>query len=534
MSSTQAPGPGRRPPTPPTRRPLAPRRRPHPLVAAALSALVPGLGQWYAGYRRRAWVYLAITGVVVVPAAVLLILVFYITGIGLAIDLARPFFRTPGLLLVLLASNALLLVFRAVSVVDAFLLARISAGVRAASTMPLAAMVAVMALVLFVTAVPHGWAGQRNLALYDLLTHDFVADPGQQTTSTTSPTPGTTVPGTPTTMPTTTTTRPDPFAGLDRINVLLLGSDAGPDRDGLRTDTIIIVSVDPQTGWTAMFSIPRNFTHFPVPPDHALAAVWPEGRWGDDRGFDVAWRVYPYGLENPGLFEGPNTGGDAAKTIYGHLLGLDINYFAMVDLHGFVDIVDALGGVDITVTRRIYDAEYPHEDGVDEDGNPITIEIEWLPGTHHMNGHEALAFARTRRQSDDWDRMGRQRCVLEALARQADPIRLLRELPTLVPAVQRSVITDVPVRSFPDFIELLARVDTEEIVSVRFIPNAPEFAGTPTSYISHRVTGWNVPNVDLIRETVAVATSLPPPEAIERLNLQPLDEVCGRPEDVRD
>jgi polyisoprenyl-teichoic acid--peptidoglycan teichoic acid transferase len=508
---------------------LAPRdarqepSHPRPLIAAALSAIIPGLGQFYAGYRRRAWVYLAITAVFVIPAVTLFVLVFYITGIGLAVDLSRPFFDNPSLLLVLLVLNALLLAFRAISIVDAFLLARSEPGPLGTRTGAAGvAVAAAMAVVLFVTAVPHGWAGQRNLLLYDLLTHDFVTDPDQSTTTTAPPT--TTVPGgttspTTTAPTTTTTTMPDIFAGTDRVNVLLLGSDAGVGRRGDRTDTMIIVSVDPVTGATGMFSIPRNMIKLPIPPDHPAYARFEDGAFGDPS--LLAWSVYEYGRANPDLFEGLNTGGDATKVILGNLVGLQVHYFALVDLVGFVDIIDALGGVDITVTRRIYDPAYPHEDGV------TTVELELLPGTYHMTGHEALAFARTRADSSDFDRMGRQRCVLEALARQADPVALLRNFPMLVPAIRASVITDIPIRNIPDFIELLAKVDTSEIVSMRFMPNAPEFEGTPTSYISHRIQGYNVPNVDLIRSRVEIATTHPPAEAIAMLNLQPLDEVCG-------
>jgi polyisoprenyl-teichoic acid--peptidoglycan teichoic acid transferase len=497
------------------------------VIAALLSAIVPGLGQFYAGYRRRAWVYLAITAVFVVPATVLLILVFYVTGIGLAVDLSRPFFRNPSLLLVLLAANALLLVFRAVAIVDAFMLARPEPSMLGTRTAGGAAAVAVgLAFILSLTAVPHGWAGQRNLALHDLLTHDFVTDPDQTTTTTTPPT---TMPGgtsTTTTAPTTTTTtQPDVFAGRDRVNILLLGSDAGVGRRGDRTDTMIVVSVDPITGDTAMFGIPRNMIHLPIPEGHPAHAEWPDGLFGDPS--ELAWGIYSWGRANPHLFDAPNAGGEAAKVILGNLLGLKLHYFALVDLQGFVDMIDALGGVDITVTRRLYDPAYPHEDG-------STVEIEFLPGTHHMTGHEALAFARTRALSDDFDRMGRQRCVLEALARQADPVSLLRTFPSLVPAITRSVITDIPMYHIPDFIDLLAKVDTTQIVSLRIMPNAPEFAGTPTSYIAGRVQGYNVPNVPLIRERARIATTLPPLEAIEILNLQPLDEICGIAEPVEE
>jgi LCP family protein required for cell wall assembly len=500
-------------------------RRPIPLIAALLSAVVPGLGHLYAGDRRRGWWCLGITGIFVVPAAVLFAMVFYVR-VDLALDLARPFFENPGLLIALLVVNGLLVAFRAATVVDSFIYARNLAP----DNRPLAlfGLSFGVALILIVTAIPHGWVGERNLALYDLLTHDFATDPNQVTTTTSTPIPTTsqtTVPGATTTStttpPTTTTTLPDPFAGEGRVNVLLLGSDAGPGRTGVRTDTMIVVSIDPETGWTSMFSIPRNFIRTPIPPDHPAHSEWADGLWGDPG--NLVWGIYAYGLQNPELFEGANTGGDAAKTIFGHLVGLEIDYFAMVNLRGFVDMIDALGGVEIHVTRRIFDAEYPHEDG-------YLIEVEFLPGTYRMNGHDALAFARTRHDADDFDRMGRQRCVLEALAREADPVSLLRELPSLVPAIESSVITDIPVARFPDFLSLLAKVDTEEIVSMRFIPNAPEFAGTSTSYVAYQVEGYNVPNVDLIRERVQIATTLPPLEAVEALNLQPLDEVCGVPD----
>jgi len=516
MTTRQGPGRGRVPPG---------GRRPIPIVAAVLSALVPGLGHLYAGHRKRGWWFIAITGLFVVPAAVLFALVFYVTGVDLALDLARPFFEHPGLLILLLIVNGLLVAFRAAAVVDSFVFARGLAS--APRPVALFGMAAGLALILIVTAIPHGWVGERNLALYDLLTHDFATDPGQTTTTSPSTTmPGTTLPGsttTSTTTPptTTTTTRPDPFEGEDRVNVLLLGSDAGPGRTGVRTDTMIVVSIDPETGWTAMFSIPRNFVRLPIPEGHPDRANWADGLWGDPG--NLVWAVYAYGLDHPELYPGANSGGEAAKTIFGNLVGLEVDYFAMVDLQGFVAMVDALGGVDITVTRRIFDAEYPHEDG-------YLIEIEFLPGTYHMNGHQALAFARTRHDADDFDRMGRQRCVLEALAREADPVSLLRELPSLVPVIERSIITDIPVARFPDFLDLLGRVDTTRLVSMRFMPNAPEFAGTATSYVAYQVQGYNVPNVDLIRDRVEIATTLPPLEAIETLNLQPLDEVCGLPE----
>ncbi len=510
------------PPSPASTRPS---RWPHPLVAAALSAVIPGLGQIAAGHRRRGWWYIAITAALVVPALVLFMMVFYVTGLELAIDLSRPFFRNPGLLLVLLAANAAALAFRVAAAVDAYQLASLGRPISFAGT---AIGSALLTLVLLFTAVPHIWIGERNLVLYDALTFDYSQDPGQVTTTPTTATttfPGTavttTVPVGPTTTtlaPTTTTTQPDPFADGERINILLLGSDAGVGRTGVRTDTMIVISVDPETGWTAMFSVPRNFIKLPIPEDHPAHSLWADGAWGDAS--NLAWAIYAYGLANPHLFTGPNTGGDAAKVVLGGLLGLEVDYFALVHLDGFVAIVDALGGVELNVTTRIYDPEYTHP-GL----GPYPV--DFAPGTYVMDGIDALAFARSRVQTDDFNRMGRQRCILEALARQSEPVELLRELPTLVPAIQQSVITDIPISLIPDFLDLLSIADLENIVSIRLMPNAPEFAGTATSYVAYQLSGYNAPNVPLIRERVQTAITLSPAEAIIALNLQPLADQCG-------
>jgi LCP family protein required for cell wall assembly len=515
----RAGGGGRRPGT--IRGPSARR----PLTAAVLSAILPGAGQWYAGRSRRGAAFVTVALAVGVPVAVVTVLVLFVEGSDLAIDMARPFFEHPWLLLVLLGVNGLLAAFRVFAVVDAFVDGRPRGkrqpGRRAAAV---AGLVVLLGLVL----VPHGYAAERNLALYDLFTYDFAADPGQSTTTSTSTSSTTTTevpPGTvattststsTTSTSTTTTTMPDPFAGYERVNVLLMGGDAGVGRRGIRTDTMIVLSVDPETGWTAMFSVPRNNVRLPIPEDVPAFDTFSCHCYPG-----LANEIYQYGLANPAGFPGgPNTGGNASKAILGELLGLDIHYFALVDLQGFVDVVDALGGVTITVTERVYDASYPHEDGSRE-------VIDITPGTYHMDGHLALAYARSRRISDDYDRMGRQRCVIEALAEQSDPAELFHALPDLVPAVEQSVVTDIPIRSIPDFLDLLGRADLESVPSVRFMWRAPEFEGTPTSYVA----GWTsdrypIPDVELIRRTVATVLSLSPAEAIETLNLQAIAEAC--------
>jgi LCP family protein required for cell wall assembly len=369
------------------------------------------------------------------------------------------------------------------------------------------------------------------LALHDFVTTDFATDPSQAATTTATAPPTTTttttmtsgtgsaVPPTTTTTtapPTTTTTLPDPFGGAERITIALLGGDAGPGRTGIRTDTIIVVSVEPATGRAAMFSIPRNQVQWPVP--QGIPAY---GRWDDHRYPEITNTIYAYGLAHPDQFPGgPNSGGNAVKAILGEGLGLRIDYFAVVDLLGFVELVDALGGIDIYVTKPVNDPQQWWPNGQ-------TVDVVIGVGEHHFDGLWALAYARVRQQDDDYHRMDRQRCVLEAAAGRADPITLLLRFSDLLPIVQENLRTDIPVGRFPDLIELLEKVDTSAVVTVRFMPYAPELAGTGTSYtLGTNGAGYWYPNVDLIRATVQAVLAGAPGQPGEGVDLPSLEEVC--------
>jgi LCP family protein required for cell wall assembly len=303
-----------------------------------------------------------------------------------------------------------------------------------------------------------------------------------------------------------------------RVNVLLLGGDAAPDREGVRTDTMILVSVDPVSGDTAMFSVPRNMRQVPIPEGHPAYDVWDCHCYPD-----LINALYQTGLNRPESFPGgPNTGANAIMTVLSSLYGIDIHHYAFVDLLGFVAVVDALGGLDITVTEWVVDEEYIRPDLRE-------VDVNYVPGrTYHMDGNEALAYARIRRNSSDYYRMGRQRCVLQAAAQQANPVNLIRSLPELVDALQGALLTDIPVAEWPAFIELAAASDAANAVTVRFMPYAPELKGTGLDYNAGWVNGgYPTPNVNLIRSTVRTVISTPAPDAAVEIGVQPLGDICG-------
>jgi polyisoprenyl-teichoic acid--peptidoglycan teichoic acid transferase len=261
-----------------------------------------------------------------------------------------------------------------------------------------------------------------------------------ETTTTTSP------PATTTTTTTTTTTLPDPIEA--RLNVLLLGGDAGPRRSGLRTDSVIVVSVDRYTGDTAIFSIPRNYGGL------TLA----DGSRAGDR---ILNEVYQWASRRPDQFPGEDPGATALVEIAQHITGLDIDHYVLMDLTGFGDVIDALGGVTIDVPRQVYGPRY----------NPATggyTMITIRRGEQTLDGDEALAYVRARYGSSDYTRMERQRCLLAALVDDLDPMRLLTGLPALLTSIEENVTTDFPVDSLPDLIRLAGKVPADDISVIGF------------------------------------------------------------------
>lgn len=284
----------------------------------------------------------------------------------------------------------------------------------------------------------------------------------------------------------------------DRVNVLLLGGDAGTDREGLRPDSINVASVDTDTGRAVLFGLPRNMQAVPFPAGSPLDAQFPEGFRCDDGGCMLNG-IYTYALDHPELFPAGlseiERGTSAMKQAVGATLGLEIHYYAMVDLAGFEGIVDALGGVQIDVQSRV-----PIGGNADDSNAPIEGYIE--PGLQVLDGHRALWYARSRTDSSDYVRMQRQRCVLGAIVAQADPATVVLNYTELARSAETTIATDVPRGTLDDFIDVGLRTKAQPLTSVQFVP--PLIPNTAD------------PNFTLIRATVeaaiAASEAAPDPE----------------------
>jgi LCP family protein required for cell wall assembly len=427
------------------------------VLAAFLSFVLPGLGQGWLGRFRRGLI-------LALPVLVLL-------GFGVGVYLGQGRARTLGLLLqpavlvVLLVLNLALLVWRSGAIIDAFRLARRGhvAGRPGRVGWPGATALAVLLLLTLGMHIGFGYLG--------LQTYGTVAAVFATPRPTPSPTPSASVaqPSASVSLPPTPRPTPEPtpqpeWSADGRLDVLLVGGDAGPGRTSLRTDTMMLLSVDLATARAALFGIPRNIINVPLPD--GPAALFGCGCYPD-----LLNSLFRFAEDRPTIFRGGDDRGYLAlQDAVGVLTGRQIDGMVVVTLDGFVRLVDALGGLDITTPAPLYDAHYPSEDGIHHEVISIAA------GEHHFDGHTALAYARSRHQDSDYGRMGRQQLVITALRRQFCPSQLVFRIPELLDIARDSLWTNLPIGQLPDLLDLGDRVRTDRLAHHQFVPPAiPEY-----------------------------------------------------------
>jgi LCP family protein required for cell wall assembly len=280
-----------------------------------------------------------------------------------------------------------------------------------------------------------------------------------------------------------TATRPsvkpeDPWHGRSRVNVLLLGGDSGPDREGTRTDTMILASLDTRTGRTVTFGLPRNLADVPFPAGSPLHRLYPDGFTGP--GDPSSWMLNAVYREVPILHphvlgKSADEGADAIKEAVEGATGLPVDYYVLINFAGFRELVDAMGGITVNVNVPVA------INGQTDAHIPPTGYIE--PGPNeHLDGFHALWFARGRYGADDYQRMARQRCVVNAIIDQANPLNMLRRYQAMAAAGSKVVSTDIPKELLPAFVQLALKAKDHKAKSVlfrisdQFNPNDPDFA----------------------------------------------------------
>ncbi len=447
-----------------------PRAR-SPFTAAFLSLLFPGLGHLYAGAPRRALGF----------AAAPILLVSLGAGVLLRLDRIElvSLLFSPFLLTSIFVLNLIALLYRLVAIIDAYRVAEF-VNAHAASgdgrlgrarlpRNPLST--AGLLAVVLVMAGSHVVVARYDMLALDALTGGCIfigadaagecdqpdetpdpsatVDPSAEPTEPATPDPSTI--GTP--VPTVSI---PPWDGRERLNILLIGADE--QGGGHNTDTLITVSIDPVTKQVAMFSLPRDTVDVPIPPGPARN-VWGRSYGGKINSF------FAQNRRRADLWPGNDRtrGYNALKAIIGELYDLDIRYFVEVNFNGFKKVVDAVGGVTINVQVPVVDDQFP--------GSTGRVQRLYIPsGIQHMNGEQALRYARSRHTSTDFDRGARQQRVLLSLQQQADPQALLPRLPELVEALKSAVRTDIPLDQLDELLGLASEVDTANIHSYVFAP----------------------------------------------------------------
>jgi LCP family protein required for cell wall assembly len=377
-------------------------------LAALLSFVWPGLGEWYAGHPRRAVAF----ALPVVLAAVLLLIQLSQGFLETAVKLFSPSFA----LFVLLAVVALG-ILRAVSIAGAAWLVGGRLALRTGSS------AATVATLIVVSSLLHAWLAYGAWSFYSAGTDIFSGGNGGVGSG--APIPSNVLDATPEATRT---------SSEDRLTVLITGVDSSPSRDHALTDTMIIASVDPKTHKGVLISIPRDLARFPLPDGRIY-----QGKINS---------LMTYAAAHPEEF--PNGPLPTLIETLGDLVGVPIHYFAAIDLAGFVRMVDSVGGIDIDNKKAIDDPVY----GGWTDNRPVGFHLS--PGPHHLDGQNALAYARSRKGpgDNDFTRARRQQEVLLALrARLTDPA-VIPQLPALVQAVGKTLRTNVPPDQVPVLLEL--------------------------------------------------------------------------------
>ena len=271
----------------------------------------------------------------------------------------------------------------------------------------------------------------------------------------------------------------NPWKDTPRLNILLLGADstgtrikdAGNSVYTPRTDTIMVASIDTTTGDTTLIQIPRNLEHTPFPEGSKLAHLFPRGFRG--AGDEAEWYVNALwektvAGDHPDMIEALGTptptypGAEALKQGIEGITGLHMHYFALVNIDGLERLINAMGGVRLNVNRKL-PIGGDHQTGKRPHG--------WVqPGENQLlDGYNAMWYARSRFDSDDYDRMARQSCLVNAVIKQADPLTMLTRYEGIAQASSDMVMTDIPQEVLALVAQLAVKVKDASVSRLAFV-----------------------------------------------------------------
>ena len=220
------------------------------------------------------------------------------------------------------------------------------------------------------------------------------------------------------------------------MHIMIMGVDSRADDVG-RSDTLMVTAVDMDQGKAALLSVPRD------------TRVAIEGH-----GFDKINHAYAYG------------GHELSRQAVEQLLGVPMDHYIIIDIKSFERIIDAIGGVDINVEKRMH-----YEDPWDDDGGLV---IDLYPGEQHMDGKKAIQYVRYRDGEGDIGRIGRQQKFMKAVLAKVISPEILPRLPKLVEEVSSAVKTDMSLTEMLDFAQRLKDIHDAGL-SADMVPGEPAY-----------------------------------------------------------
>lgn len=282
---------------------------------------------------------------------------------------------------------------------------------------------------------------------------------------------------------------PDAFEpSKGRYNILVLGGDSGSNRMGLRPDSISVLSVSADTGVAVNIGLPRNLQRIQFKEGTPIRSVYPYGFNNNCEGECFLSSIYKVAMDNhkdlyPGIAKKNSTAGiEATRSAVEWVTGLEIDAFVLINMDSFVELIDAIGGITVNVKKALpiggqqdcYPADNEHE-------SICPDALGWIEkGKQHMDGRTALWYARSRHNTNDYDRMKRQREIQNLVLKKIDLQTLLFRLNAVAGAGAKLIKTDIPGSSVPTLIDLALKarssgLNSLQLTSPTISANNPDF-----------------------------------------------------------
>lgn len=260
-----------------------------------------------------------------------------------------------------------------------------------------------------------------------------------------------------------------------RYNILLLGGDSGSDRFGLRPDSIAVMSISATTGETVNIALPRNLTHIQFTKGTPIRGVFPYGFNHDCGGDCMLNAIYKSTIDHYSYLypeahkHGSTSGIEATKSAVQWVTGLKIDAYVLINMRSFTGLVDALGGIDVNVKKALPIGGQKDCDPANNAHESVCPDaMSWIEkGKQHMDGRTALWYARSRHNTNDYDRMKRQREVESIVLKKIDLPTLVLRFGAIAGASAKLIRTDIPSGSVGELMDLALKAKSKGLKSLQ-------------------------------------------------------------------